>query len=680
MENRIAGMKSGIRQMKMNGIALLATLAVAPYASAQDNDTLWVKFDDRSKENVCIPLAEYDSIEFRRGNMYLYKKEGLTPQRVFKAYETDGAYMFENPGRIIYKPSYWSGNDYTKESSRWCYQRSMESEHYIVFWEKGFGDNPRKAASGYAFDPQRLLDNGERYFDVYARELGFLKPGASTTDKYKIHMYVYYQTDWIANGSGYDHKTGAFNVNPGAINSRDGQTVAHEIGHTFQYLVKCDLGEPHGFDYGFGENASGGNGWWEGCANWQAYKVYPHLQFEQDFYAAYKGQYHLNLMHETLRYQNMFVQDWWCMKHGRDFIGRMWREAVRPEDPVEAYMRMTGVDVKTFADEMYEGCARLATWDIDGIREHGKSHIGDFTAHLHEAPDGWWEVDSAYCPENYGYSMIPLKLPAAGTAVKADFKGIAGADGFRKVNVGKAGWRYGLVAYAADGTRYYGDMQSAREGEAVMTVPEDCTHMWFVVMGAPTEYWRHAWDDNASNDEQWPYQVKFTNTSPAGLSRTYGDYPDDYARKDTLVVIPATLKYSSSAYSSVRVQYDMDAVSQALGLSTKQMTSVKVGTSNDIRFVGVSSSGSFTDNTTTSTSSATCFGHWFNASGNVCGYDGNARIFAEFYPDKYGCYVGQYPGRLSAGKEYVIRQAIVYRHTDGKEYKAVMEVHLNVVN
>ena len=105
---------------------------------------------------------------------------------------------------------------------------------------------------------------------------------------------------------------------------------------------------------------------------------------------------------------------------------------------------------------------------------------------------------------------------------------------------------------------------------------------------------------------------------------------------------------------------------------------VKVGASNKIRFVGVNPNGSVANNTTTSTSSSTCFGHWFNASGNICGYDGNARIFAEFYPDKYGCYVGQYPGRLTRGKTYTIRQAIIYTHTDGKEFRATMEVKLKV--
>ena len=109
------------------------------------------------------------------------------------------------------------------------------------------------------------------------------------------------------------------------------------------------------------------------------------------------------------------------------------------------------------------------------------------------------------------------------------------------------------------------------------------------------------------------------------------------------------------------------------------MKSIKVGTSHAIRFAGVDSNGALTNNTTTSTSSSTCYGHWFNEAGNVCNYDGNARVFAEFYPDKYGCYIGQYPGRLVQGKTYTIRQAIIYEHTDGKVYKATMVVNLKIV-
>ena len=127
----------------------------------------------------------------------------------------------------------------------------------------------------------------------------------------------------------------------------------------------------------------------------------------------------------------------------------------------------------------------------------------------------------------------------------------------------------------------------------------------------------------------------------------------------------------------------MDAISQALGVSTKQMQAVKCsatskGVKGTIDFVGVNANGTKRYGTTTSTSSATCFGHWFTTAGNTCGYDGSAAIFAEMYPEKYGCYVGQYPGRLTTGKTYTIRQAYVYTHTDGQQYTATMEVRLKI--
>ena len=67
-----------------------------------------------------------------------------------------------------------------------------------------------------------------------------------------------------------------------------------------------------------------------------------------------------------------------------------------------------------------------------------------------------------------------------------------------------------------------------------------------------------------------------------------------------------------------------------------------------------------------------------SSTGNVCGYDSNACVFAEFYPDQYGCYVGQYPSRLQKGKTYTIRQAIQYQK-DGKWYTATMVVRLKAV-
>lgn len=668
---------------------LLATLAlmVLGCAKAAAQDTLWVKYDNRFTANKNYVIRNADSLEFRmndRNGAYpvlrLYNtnfSKGYTEYRLqtlFGDSQFAGTIMFGNPGRILWHPSTYSGNNYMDDNSRWSFSRSMESEHFVVFWEKGFGSDPTKAQT-YRFNPKTVLQNAEKIWDTYVTQLGFLVPGRSTTDTYKIQLYVLYQSEWRADASGVDGKMGIGHMSAGAIGARGGHTVAHEIGHTFQYLVSADLGQQHGYNYGYGEGASGGNGWWESCANWQAYKVYPERQFtDGEYFEGHLSKCHLNLLHEDWRYENCFVQDYWCMKHGQDFIGRLWRESNKPEDPVETYKRLNKLSQDQLCDEFYEGFARMATWDIDGIRDRASHRIGQHQSHLTRTDEGAWRVDAAYCPQNYGYNIINLNAAAGGTVVKAHFKGIAGADGYRKINVDKAGWRYGFVAYTQDGQTVYGETARDKEGTATLTLPDGCQRLFFVVMGAPTEHWRHPWDDNAQNDEQWPYEVTFEGTDLYGQ---FPEYPADYERRDTTVYINAELAYDGSNYTSTRVQYDMAAISQALGLSTQQLKSLGRTASSNPRFVGVDANGTIHTGTTTSTSSNTCYGHWFTAQGNVCNYDSSARIFAELYPDTYNCYVGQYPGRLTRGHTYTIRQAVQYLH-EGKRYTATMVVQLKI--
>lgn len=692
--------------------AIMASFWSIMQAQEQKPDTIWYKYADRFCSESFTKITNYDSITFTDQAMKLWTTVGGYTYSTDKKYPSEACeWHFSPRQRHIAKPGQYSNVDYNSENSKWCFARSMESEHYICFWEKGLKLNGN-VVSGVNI--KTLLANAEKIWDVYVNKLGFLEPGKSVTDKTKIHMYIVNQTDWRADGSGengteyyYSGTTKKsrsvsvplFHCNPSAATARGGHTPAHEIGHTFQYLVSADLGTTHGFKYGFDANASewSGNCWWEDCANWQAYKVYPERQFtDGEYFEQYMNKHHQNIMHEDSRYANCFYHDYWCMKHGMNAVGRVWRESIKPEDPMEAYMRIFKLSLDDFAAEMYDCFARMATWDIDGVRDRAKHRIGAHLQRLVEPSKAladaklngnrsdWWVVDPDFCPQNFGYNINPLKVPEAGTTVKVTFRGITGSSNYRNINTTEAGWRYGLVAYTSSGERVYSPMMSdAKDGIAEITIPEGCTNLWLVVMGAPKSYWRHEWDDNTSNDEQWPYAVSFEGTNPLGASRTYEEFAEDYARKDTTVVINANLTYDASNYSSVRVQYDTDAISEALGLSTAQLKGIKRNdtTANvgDIRFAGVNADGKTMQfNTTTSTSTNLCYGHWFNLSGNVCNYDGSAAIFAEMYPEKFGCYVGQYPGRLTRNKTYIIRQAVVYTHTDGKNYTATMEVHLKI--
>ena len=687
---------------------LLFLFASLLSTATRAQETLWFHNIDRFSAHQRIDLTQFDSLVFKSSYLFAYYKPELGKANEYAQYAYNTKkydyYTFQDPGRIIYKPNEFSTMDFYNSSSRWCFERSRESEHFIVFWEPGFGLDPKK--SDNPLDVNLMLQRAEHLFDFYANTLGFVVPGQSkSTDKYKIEIFVFYQTEWLATGSGYDDKIGALWCNPWALQAAGGHTIAHEIGHSFQYLVACDLGLTHGWRYGFGADASGGCAWWESCAQWQGYKVYPEQQFSNDYTWQYLDCCNKNLLHEDWRYANYFIQDYWCMLHGIDFIGRLWRESKKPEDPVEAYKRLTGITQEQFNDEIFNYAQRVCTWDIDGIRERGRQYMDNHTAWVHQAAASagitTWRVDSAHCVENYGYNIIRVNTPEAGTTIKAHFKGLAGEKGYRKYNVAQAGWRYGFCAYipgdsgdsrvsgdpgtsgvsgnpGTSGTRVYGTAYSTPDGTAEFIVPEGTEKVWFVVTGAPKTHWRHAWDDNAANDEQWPYEVTFEATDKYG---EFGEYPSDYERCDTTVVIDVELPYDAYNYSSVSVSYDIAAASQSLGLSTAQLKATKCSSSANPGFVGINSNNSsMTYTTTTSTSSSTVFGHWFNASGNVCNYDGNARIYAEFTPADFKCKVGQYPGKLTKGKTYTIRQGIRYKPQGAtKYYRCTYQVNVKVI-
>ena len=127
--------------------ALLIAFAASAVAKAEVGDTLWFRYDDRFCAPEVYDMQLYDSVVFKTTLMRFYKKEGSTGTKyATKSYKKEdlGAYTFNNPGRYIVKPGTYANNDFTKETSQFCVQRSQESEHFICFWAKGL----TKAANG----------------------------------------------------------------------------------------------------------------------------------------------------------------------------------------------------------------------------------------------------------------------------------------------------------------------------------------------------------------------------------------------------------------------------------------------------------------------------------------------------------------------------------------------------
>ena len=86
-----------------------------------------------------------------------------------------------------------------------------------------------------------------------------------------------------------------------------------------------------------------------------------------------------NPLAEELRYNNYFIQDFFCHKQGIDALANLWNKSQNPEDPFQTYMRLymsskltSAQKLEQFNNEMWEYGARLTTFDMDGIR--GECH------------------------------------------------------------------------------------------------------------------------------------------------------------------------------------------------------------------------------------------------------------------------------------------------------------------
>jgi hypothetical protein len=278
---------------------------------------------------------------------------------------------------------------------------------------------------------------------------------------------------------------------------------------------------------------------------WQVYPEW--MTFENYHLNDFMKATHLAFLHEDNQYHTAYVLEYWSGKHGVDFIGKMWREVQRGEDPVMTYKRLTGITQEQFNDEIFDAARCFVTWDLPRVEKVAARYANQHVSSITRAPENWHRIATNKCPQNYGYNAIQLKVPAAGTKISLDFKGTVGAEWFSNVRPEKAGWRYGFLASREDGSRVYSDAFSKSPGTAEFTVPANTKFLWLVVTGAPTEHWTHVGrrrgfgggrgrtttntttnaapntasattnvtaNANVSTPAQWPYTFKLTGTSP----------------------------------------------------------------------------------------------------------------------------------------------------------------------
>ncbi len=564
----------------------IATLFSALSLTAQDS--LYVQFTDRFKDNrFLFSTAGLDSIElFSAGTMPRIRRYSPSYSRGYSDYRINnlvnadgtsaGTLVFGDPGLILWHPttsdlSY--NNDYTVETNRWTFKRSKESAHFVVFWDRMFGDNPNASTvpSSYRVDIDDLLKKAEQFYATNINRLGMVVVGQEATHKsrlnrYKMSIYLLYPgthdgstvDNWVATGAGNDDVIGTLWITPATCRPA-GSTVAHEIGHTFQYQTYCDnilngkSDDKHsGFRYGY-PGSNGGNGFWEQCAQWVAHEDYPSEVIDYNF-QVWINQHHRHFEHEWQRYASYWEQYYWTERYGNSALGRIWNQSYYPEDANQAYMRLfLNGNYDTLRTHLFEYAQKTVTLDFDHTRQYATGRTwanvqpayDAFTVTLYDTLDGWKQIGYEQCPQPTGFNIIPLTVPAAGTEVTLSLRGVdAGSllpsadagnqvdgDGktvatVRNYNVsdvsGHEGWAFGFVALCGS-TRVYSPMTlvsntsgaaaSTLSGTSTFTVPAGTTRLWAVVQGSPTVYRQCPWDDKESTDDQLPYQLKITGAS-----------------------------------------------------------------------------------------------------------------------------------------------------------------------
>lgn len=549
-------------------------------------ESVYVKSTNRFKaNNVLFTTEGIDSIEvLRRGDRPILRKystsysKGYQDQTLGTYTNSDGTstgdmIVIGEPELILWHPSSSDlsyNNDYSVSTNRWCFAHSKESDHFVVFWDREFGDNPNATTvpSSYRVDIDDLLKKAEQFYETNITKLHMVVVGQEETHKsqlnhYKMSIYLLYPgthdgstiDSWVATGSGNDNTIGTLWITP-ATCQPVGSTIGHEIGHSFQYQTYCDNilnGKANdlksGFRYGY-PGSNGGCGFWEQCAQWQSYQDYPSQAVANYNFTVWVNNCHRHFEHEWQRYASYWEQYYWQYKSGETTLGRIWNESYYPEDANDTYCRLfCGNNYDTLRTRLAEYAQKTVTLDYDVVRTYSNySSAYGYQAYkttYYTADDGWKQIGYGQCVQPTGFNIVPLNVPASGTTVTLSLRGVdAGStlptgdpgtqvdgDGKTVATVtaynttdisGHEGWAIGFVALKGS-TRYYSPMElisnttggaaSEVSGEVSFTVPEGTTRLWAVIQGSPTQYYQCPWDEKESTDDQLPYQMKVTGTS-----------------------------------------------------------------------------------------------------------------------------------------------------------------------
>ena len=606
----------------------------------------------------------------------------------------------------------------------WSKSRSVETDNFIIFWDKGWGSTaPDKLPSSnyYYFDLAYMKERLETFYKHETEILGFGTLPTSNVHKYKIIVCLNHTTTWTCFGSGYDYQVPALWINP-STSKPVGSAVAHEVGHSFHYMCYSDdsrQGTIASCHTGFHDAIGSGATVWETTANWQALYSYPEEIFTESGTGTFFANTHnYAFSHEWHRYQAYMFFYYLCEYYNDiQTIYKVWTQPMaKAADFNEALMKLKGLSVAELYKLHFDFAMHAAAYDIEKCKPYRAPYIGNFRYACTMIEDSTYQVAYSSCPQGTGFNVIPLQAKPAGTEITTSFTAMrplsrltsidpaeyhngdyfttSGRTTYNGISSTNRGFRIGYVALKNDGSCEYfanDSVYCTGSGEKTVdvsfTVPENTAQMWLIVAPSLKNYIQHKWDDDIKNDDQWPYFFKLHNTDIGAKATVYAESViDDRDVANVEYEYNVYFPTDAQLYSGTSVNVSGKALS-ALGTAF-QMEKPATQITSDIRTwsSGAPAEGTckfYACNPKTGTiaqsgSTANGYGHWFNKSGIVSSYE-NGFVYSEFTPSALSFYVGQYPNKLKVGDTYKIAQAIRYKK-NGKVAQATFYFNIHVTD
>lgn len=627
--------------------------------------------------------------------------------------------------KTVYIPDSWVYNSSTQEYTeggnsdlQWSFNRSKQTANCIIFWQKGFGSDPKSITdSDLQFDPDAVLEVAETCYALNVNTLGF--NAGNMANKYKIIILMNYTKDWVCYGGGYDFECSALWLNPSTVHPA-GHSLAHEVGHSFHYMCYAEAASYNHtssstINTGFHLACGNGQAIWEQTAQWQANQVYPDAMFSQS-YPLFGNNANYAFSHEWMRYQSYWFLYYLCQYYNdRTAVAQVWKTPMTGQsngnatDFCQAYIKLKNLTAAQFYERYFDYALHCATYDFNVAASYRDNYIGKFDYRAVQIANNKYQVAYSSAPQSTGFNVIELNMPASGTTVTTNFTALVPGCALASADPGEynngvanalvsantstynsmtsamkayRGFRVGYVFLKSDGTRTYVNdniVHCTGTGEVTesisATVPSNTSRMFLVVAPALTTYVKHAWDDNISNDDQWPYQFELINATAKSIT-PYFNEPDFTKTIDGRSIADVTLTYNvvlppTSGYDGTTVNFSgsgLNALCTAFQMEGDNIFSNAVAysanqTNSTIMNYAVNSSMQLQTSGNTANGD---FGHWFNASGTVTNWGNNSVVFVEFTKSTKTAVVGQMPDANSNGTTRTIREALVYKNSSGK--------------